>query len=58
MPIQAGAGDAGLGDDLGNGAPGGAEVGGVVELRRVDGDRSADPAALGGRNGAGVGGPL
>jgi len=58
VPVEVGAGDAGLGDDLGNGVPGGAQVGGVVELGPVDGDRPADPAALGGRDRAGVGGPL
>jgi len=33
-------------------------VGGVVELGPVDGDRPADPAAFGGGDRAGVGGPL
>jgi len=32
MPIQAGPRDTGLSDDLGTGVPGGAQVGGVVEL--------------------------
>ena len=32
VPVEAGPGDSGLGDDLGDGVPGGAQVGGVVEL--------------------------
>jgi len=58
VPVEAGAGDAGLGNHLGDGVPGGPQVGGVVKLGLVDGDRPADPAALGGRDGPGVGGSL
>jgi len=46
VPVEVGAGDAGLGDGLSNGVPGGAQVGGVVELGPVDGDRPADRRPL------------
>lgn len=58
VPVQAGAGDPGLGDDLGDGMAGVAQVRGVGELVRVDQDGPADPAVFGGRHGAGVRGPL
>jgi len=54
VPVQAGPGDPGLGDDLGDAVAGVAQVHGVSELGRVDQDGPADPPAFRGRDGAGV----
>jgi hypothetical protein len=58
VPVQGGAGDSGLGDDLGDGVVGIAQVRGVGELVGVDDGGPADPAALGGSGGPGAGGSL
>jgi hypothetical protein len=52
VPVETGAGDAGLDDDLGDRVPVVAQVRGVVEFGRVDEDGPADAAAFGGRDGA------
>jgi len=54
VPVQAGPGNPGLGDDLGDGVAGVAQVRGVGELVRVDQDGPADPPPFRGRDGAGV----
>jgi len=54
VPVQAGPGDPGLGDDLGDGVAGVAQVRGVGKLVRIDQDGPADPPAFRGRDGAGV----
>ncbi len=58
VPVQAGPGDPGPGDDLGDGVAGVAQVRGVGELGRVDQDGPADPPAFRGRDRPGVRGSL
>ena len=58
VAAQAGAGDAGLGHDLGHGVTRVAQVGGVAELGRLDHARPSYSTALGRRHRPGVRGSL
>ncbi len=58
LPVQAGPGDPGLGDDLGHGVAGLAQVRGVGQLVRFDHRRPPDALALRCGHCAGAGGAL